>query len=313
VGVEIEVRPDTLPAARDDPIRRLVAAWLLGFKSKATWRNSRLDINLWLGFCREHVVDPLAAGRATVDARARTLEGSGAAPRTVARRLAAVSSWYRYLVAEGVRADSPVEHVRRPQLGDRGETPGLTRDELRRLLTTAEEHGSTRTIALLTLLARTGLRINEALSRDVEDLAHDRGHRILRLERKGGRGDRTVLTVSVARALDVYLDGRTWGPLFVTKAGKRMGQPEAWKMVRRIAHGAALDGAVELRPHSLRVAFITGAREAGVPLEDVQDAAGHADPRPRATRRYDRGRHSLDRHASYAVTAWLAENDQPER
>ena len=51
------------------------------------------------------------------------------------------------------------------------------------------------------------------------------------------------------------------------------------------------------------VAFITGAREAGVPLEDVQDAAGHADPR--TTRRYDRGRHSLDRHASYAVTAWL--------
>jgi prepilin-type processing-associated H-X9-DG protein len=35
----------------------------------------------------------------------------------------------------------------------------------------------------------------------------------------------------------------------------------------------------------------------------VQDAAGHADPR--TTRRYDRGRHSLDRHASYAVTAWL--------
>jgi integrase/recombinase XerD len=47
------------------------------------------------------------------------------------------------------------------------------------------------------------------------------------------------------------------------------------------------------------------AREAGVPLEDVQDAAGHADPR--TTRRYDRGRHSLDRHASYAVTSWLAE------
>jgi integrase len=51
------------------------------------------------------------------------------------------------------------------------------------------------------------------------------------------------------------------------------------------------------------VAFITGAREAGVPLEDVQDAAGHADPR--TTRRYDRGRHSLDRHAAYRVSAWL--------
>jgi integrase/recombinase XerD len=216
-----------------------------------------------------------------------------------------VSSWYRYLVAEGVRPDSPVEHVRRPKIADRGETPGLTRDELRRLLTAADAHGSGRSIALLKLLAHTGLRINEALSRDVEHLAHDRGHRILRLERKGGRGDRTVLTAPVARALDDYLGGRTTGPLFITKTGRRMDQPEAWRMVQRIARRATLDGAAEIRPHSLRVAFITGAREAGVPLEDVQDAAGHADPR--TTRRYDRGRHSLDRHASYAVTSWLAD------
>lgn len=215
-----------------------------------------------------------------------------------------MSSWYRYLVAEGARADSPTEHVRRPKISDRGETPGLTRDELRRLLATAKEHGSERSYALLSLLGHTGVRINEALSRDVEHLAHDRGHRILRLERKGGRGGRTVLTAPVARTLDEYLAGRPAGPIFITKTGKRMGQPEAWRMVRRLAARAALDGAGEIRPHSLRVAFITGAREAGVPLEDVQDAAGHADPR--TTRRYDRGRHSLDRHASYAVTAWLA-------
>ena len=68
---------------------------------------------------------------------------------------------------------------------------------------------------------------------------------------------------------------------------------------------AGLEAAGQVSPHSLRVAFITGAREAGVPLEDVQDAAGHADPR--TTRRYDRGRHSLDRHAAYALTTWLAE------
>jgi integrase/recombinase XerD len=52
------------------------------------------------------------------------------------------------------------------------------------------------------------------------------------------------------------------------------------------------------------VAFITGAWEADVPLEDVQDAAGRA--HPRQTRWYDRGRHSLDRHASSALTAWLS-------
>jgi integrase/recombinase XerD len=304
VTADLELIPGPRPAAAGDRIRRLVAAWLLGYESQATRRNYGLDLAAWLSFCSDHGIEPLAARRAHVDAWARTVSASGAAQRTVARRLAAVSSWYRYLVAEDLIRSSPTEHVRRPKVADRGETPGLTRNELRRLLAEAKEHGSLRSVALLSLLAHTGLRINEALSRDVEHLAHDRGHRILRLERKGGRGDRTVLTAPVARALDEYLAGRTSGPLFITKAGKRMGQPEAWKMVRRLAVRATLAGAGEISPHSLRVAFITGAREAGVPLEDVQDAAGHADPR--TTRRYDRGRHSLDRHASYAMTAWLS-------
>ena len=281
-----------------------MAAWL---RESTPRSNYARDLAAWLGFCESHTLDPLTARRAHVDAWARALQATGAAQRSVARRLASVSSWYRYLVAESVRSDSPTEHVRRPKIGDRGETPGLTREELRRLLRAADEHGSTRSVALLTLLAHTGLRINEALSRDVEHLAHDRGHRILRLERKGGRGDRTVLTAPVSRQLDAYLDGRTTGPLFITKAGKRMVRSEAWRMVQRLARRASLDGAAEIRPHSLRVAFITGAREAGVPLEDVQDAAGHADPR--TTRRYDRGRHSLDRHASYAVTSWLADQE----
>jgi integrase len=134
-------------------------------------------------------------------------------------------------------------------------------------------------------------------------LQDDRGHRVLKLDRKGGRGDRTVLTAPVIRALEAYLQGRSSGPLFATATGGRMSQPQAWRLVRRLAQRAGLDGAGAIRTHSLRVAFITGAREAGVPLEDVQDAAGHADPR--TTRRYDRGRHSLDRHASYAITSWL--------
>ena len=287
-----------------------MAAWLLGFASSHTRRNYAGDIAGWLKFCDTYCIDPLTARRPHIDAWARSLETAGQAPRTVARRLAAVSSWYGFLVVEEVRPDSPAEHVRRPRVGAEGETPGLTRDELRRLLAAATEHGSLRSIALMSVLAHTGVRIGEALSRDVEHLGHDRGHRILRLERKGGSSGRAVLTAPVVRALDAYLDGRETGAIFITKTGRRMDQPEAWRMVRRLARRASLDGAGEIRPHSLRVAFITGAREAGVPLEDVQDAAGHADPR--TTRRYDRGRHSLDRHASYAVTAWLAEQgDEP--
>jgi integrase/recombinase XerD len=77
----------------------------------------------WLAFCAGHGVDSLKARRAHVDAWTRIVQSGGAAPRTVARRLASVSSWYRYLVTEGLRPDSPAEHVRRPEISDRGETP----------------------------------------------------------------------------------------------------------------------------------------------------------------------------------------------
>jgi site-specific recombinase XerD len=167
---DLELAPGSLPVLGDDRVWRLVAAWLLGYESKATRRNYALDLSGWLGFCESHQVDPLRARRTHVDAWARTMSASGAAQRSIARRLAAASSWYRYLVAEGVRADSPVEHVRRPKIADRGETPGLTRDELRRLLAAAAESGSKRSFALLLLLAHTGLRINERPSAEMSSI-----------------------------------------------------------------------------------------------------------------------------------------------
>jgi len=75
----------------------------------------------------------------------------------------------------------------------------------------------------------------------------------------------------------------------VTASGRRWSAGEAFLTVRRLA-----------RRHT----FVTLAREAGVPLEDVQDAVGHADPR--TTRRYDRARHNLDRSPAYALGAFLA-------
>lgn len=293
-------------ATRDENTRHATAGWLLAFSSPHTRRAYLADLNHWLTFCADTGTDPLHARRGHLDGWARTLETAGLAKRSIARRLASMSSWYAYLVAEDVLPNSPAEHVRRPPITDRGETPGLAKDELRRILAAAEAHGSGRDRALLAVLVTTGVRVNEALSRDVEHLAFDRGHRILRLERKGGRGDRTVLTPPTVHLLEVMLDGRTVGPLFATRTGHRMDQPAAWRMVRRLARLATLDGAGDLSPHSMRVSFITGAREAGVPLEDVQDAAGHADPR--TTRRYDRGRHSLDRHAAYAMTSWIADD-----
>jgi integrase/recombinase XerD len=170
-------------------------------------------------------------------------------------------------------------------------------------LVVAEADGR-RSHALITLLALNGLRIDEALSRDVEHLDVERSHRVLRLRRKGGKKAVAVLSAPTVRALEAYLGARRTGPIFITKTGRRMDEPAAWRLVRRLARRAGIDSADRLNPHSLRHAFVTAALDAGVSLRDVQDAAGHADPR--TTRRYDRARHNLDRHATYAVTAFLA-------
>lgn len=86
------------PAPRDDdPLRRLVAAWLLSYDSANTRKNYGRDLTQWFAWCTEHGLDPLAARRAHVDAYARHLgEVQGRSPATVARRLSSLSSFYAY-------------------------------------------------------------------------------------------------------------------------------------------------------------------------------------------------------------------------
>jgi integrase len=177
----------------------------------------------------------------------------------------------------------------------------LDRNELGALLVQAGL-GSTRDHALASLLALNGLRISEALGADIGDLDFDRGHRTLRIVRKGGKHAIVPLAPRTSRALDLYLGERTSGPLFLGALGGRMDRCAADRTVKRLARRAGI--AKRISPHSLRHSFITAALDAGVALRDVQEAASHADPR--TTMRYDRARQSLDRHPTYVVAAFVA-------
>jgi integrase/recombinase XerD len=110
------------------------------------------------------------------------------------------------------------------------------------------------------------------------------------------------LAPRTARAIDLAIGERCEGPVFLISGGRRLDRHGAARIVRRVARRAGITKIVG--PHTLRHAFITAALDAGVPLRDVQEAASHADPR--TTIRYDRGRASLDRHATYIVAAFVA-------
>ena len=110
------------------------------------------------------------------------------------------------------------------------------------------------------------------------------------------------LAPRTARAIRLYIGERTNGPIFLGSYGQRMDRHAADRAVKRIARRAGI--AKKISPHSLRHSFITAALDAGVALRDVQDAASHTDPR--TTMRYDRARHSLDRHATYVAATFIA-------
>jgi integrase len=219
----------------------------------------------------------------------------------VARRLCTITGFYRYAEEEGLIERSPAVHVRRPRLDYESHATGLDRNELGAILVAAGLAGP-RDHALISLLALNGLRISEALGADIDALGLERGHRTLTVRRKGGKVVTMPLAPRVARAVDLAIGERRSGPIFLGPDGQRLERHAAARIVRRVARRAGIDKRVG--PHTLRHAFITAALDSGVPLRDVQEAASHADPR--TTMRYDRGRQSLDRHATYIVATFVA-------
>jgi len=300
-----------------DQLRRLAAGWLLGYSSPHTRRAYVRDLTSWTGWCAGLDVDPLAAERLHVDAWARHLtEGLALAPASVARRLAAVSAFYRWCVLEQHLATNPAVHVRRPEVDpDASTTLGLSAEQARAV------HRGRRAL-------RADARARRAAAR--RRPAHQRGPGTRRRRRPGRRprppGRRPApqgrphrprrLPPLVADAVDTYLAHRAdltpgydegpppgqdslAGPLFITRTGARWRPGNAARALTALAARAGVPGAARITPHALRHAAITP----GVPLHEVQDFAGHRDPR--STRRYDRARGRLDRHASYALAAHL--------
>ena len=277
-----------------------VAGFLAGYRT-TTRTSYRTDLRIFANWCHEASLSLFAVKRAHLELFGRWMEHNGRMGSTVARRISTLASFYRYCEQEELMAKNPAINVRRPKIDNESRTLGLDRNELGAFLVQAGL-GSPRDHALASLLALNGLRISEALGADIEDLDYQRGHRTLNIVRKGAKHATIPLAPRTSRALDLYIDERIIGPIFLGLQGGRMDRYAADRTVKRLAKRAGITKRVS--PHSLRHSFITAALDAGVPLRDVQEAASHSDPR--TTMRYDRARGSLDRHATYVVATFLA-------
>jgi site-specific recombinase XerD len=279
----------------------------------------------WLTYCRRAGLDPLGGVlQEHVGVWARAMEAAKLSPATSARKLAAVSSWYQWMVQNGYVAANPAKNLPRPYVDpDTSKTPGLTRKQAVALLAAADSATSgqaERNTALVAVLLFTGARAAEVCGANVADLGMDQGHRVLWVTRKGDGRQALALPPPALARIDAYLAARndlerlpavvgTSGRdrvLFAAENGERMRPADVWALVRRLGKKAKLPPELVSRmgAHSMRHSFATLYLNAEGNLRDLQDAMGHKDPR--TTRRYDRARGILDRSPGYKLAEYLA-------
>lgn len=227
-------------------------------------------------------VEAHLASRATVIAYLLYLRKQGRSEATIARRLAALRSFYQYLVHENVLSKDPTADLESPRQKKRLPRV-LTIKEAELLLRQPDPSlpSGSRDKAMLELLYATGLRVSELVSLKVSQVNLAMGY--LRCIGKGNK-ERIVPIGSVAvRSLNEYLHGgwlhlvrnRYEESLFVNHHGKPLTRQGFWKIVKKYATQAGIDK--RITPHTLRHSFATHLLENGADLRSVQEMLGHAD------------------------------------
>jgi integrase/recombinase XerD len=206
----------------------------------------------------------------------------GLSPATIARRAAAVRTFFRHLVLLGARRDNPAAEIDLPRR--RRHLPRtLSVGEVERLIdaATGSAPRDLRDRALVELLYGAGLRVSEAVSLDRTGVDLD-----ARIVRCIGKGDKERIVPLGRPAADAvrryaahgrpYLDRRHRPELFLNAQGGPLTRAGAFLILRRLAAKAGLEPE-RIHPHLLRHSFATHLLEGGADLRSVQEMLGHAD------------------------------------
>jgi integrase/recombinase XerD len=211
-----------------------------------------------------------------------SMRAAGLAGTTIARRVAALRSFYRHQVLLGARSDNPaaeLELPRRRRTLPRTLSPG----EAERLIEAAAgtTPRSLRDRALVELLYGAGLRVSEAVG--LERNGVDLDQRLVRCIGKGSKERVVPVGREAVEALRrylsrgrPYLDVRHRPELFLNARGGGLTRAGAFLILRRLAETAGLEPG-RVHPHLLRHSFATHLLEGGADLRSVQEMLGHAD------------------------------------
>ncbi|MBN2584545.1 MAG: tyrosine recombinase XerC [Planctomycetes bacterium] len=200
---------------------------------------------------------------------------------TIARKLATLRSFYKYLVRVGELDESPVRVIRTPKQ-ERRLPKFLDPDEIERLLDAPKGNDllTVRDKAILETLYSTGMRVSEACQLNLDDL--DVLGEVVRVRGKGKKERLAPLGSYALNAIQRYLRARETDanagsfdhkPLFLNRHGKRLSQRSVRRKLSKYLAEAGLDPNVS--PHTLRHSFATHMLNRGADLRAVQELLGH--------------------------------------
>jgi len=197
---------------------------------------------------------------------------------SIARKISALRSFYKFLVKEKIMGSNPAKHVATPKL-EKPLPSTLTVDEAFRLMESPkddEKFQHSRDRAILELLYSSGIRVGELVGLNLEHLDRDLG--IVRVMGKR-RKERIVPVGSKSiGALNLYLEERGQveekDPLFLNSRGGRLTSRSVGRMIK---HYTGLSGIYRnISPHSLRHTFATHLLDSGADIREIQEMLGHA-------------------------------------
>jgi integrase/recombinase XerD len=248
----------------------------------------RRDLRRYAAYLAERgIADPAAAAEDDIAGFVAHLSsseyrpGHGYRPSSVARALAAVRSFHRFLVMEGEARADPAEGVARPKVPRNLPRP-LSVDEVAALVAAPgnDDPVALRDRAILETLYGAGLRISELVALDVDDVDLEEGS--VRAVGKGSKERIVPLGRYAVRALEAYrtrsrpalVGPRTRGALFLNTRGGRLTRQGCTNIIKATARRAGIRKRVT--PHMLRHSFATHLLEGGADVRVVQELLGHA-------------------------------------
>ncbi len=239
-----------------------------------------IDVRTYLDWAARSGNDPLHVDYRRFRRYLAELNAAGYAAKTVARRLSAVRTYFRYLNIQGVVSSNSASAAASPKLGH--DLPRKTSDSDITLLleVCGDDAIGQRDQAFLELLYASGARIAEVAYLSMDDV--DFANASVRLFGKGSKERIVPLYPAALKAIESYLThGRpelmtraSKDALFLSTRGNAMSADSLRRVFKRRAAQAGLDSS--LHPHDMRHAFATDLVEGGADLRSVQEMLGHA-------------------------------------